>query len=187
MIRLPIAAAAAVLFVVPLLAAAIPPVVVTGLIAVLLATLGIATLWRWPMTAAACVFLTDYATALWVAGAPVSVVGAVGFGLVLLLLLQSAELARCTRHAVVDAGVVRSQVIGWMAFAAATLGAAALVMGLADAAATAVPFTAAPVLAAAGALGVVLSLVLALTRSFSPAPRPSAASAGPRRSRSSSR
>src|SRR5207253_5117971 len=93
MMRLAAASAAIVLAVMPLLAAPTRVVVVPGVIGLLLATVGIGTLWRWPISAAACVFLIDYAGALWMAGASVSVVGAVGFGLALLLLLHSGEVA----------------------------------------------------------------------------------------------
>jgi hypothetical protein len=164
MIRLAAATFALVLFAVPLLTAARPVVAVPGAFGLLLAVVGIASLWRWPMTAAACVFVTDYALALWVAGPSVSVVGAAGFGLALLLLLHSAEVARRARHAAVDAGVVRSQLAGWAIFGVATLGTAMLVMALARGVAAAVPFTAAPLLAAAGALGVMLALAVAVTR-----------------------
>jgi hypothetical protein len=155
---------AAVLFVVTCLTAPIQMVAVPGVIGLLLATLSIVTLWRWPVTAAACVFVSDYALALWVTGPTVSVVGAASFGLALLFLLQSVELARCARHAAVDAGVVRSQIVGWMAFGAAILGTAVVIVALARDLAAAVPFTAAPLLAAAGALGVVLALATVLTR-----------------------
>ena len=163
MIRLPAVAFAVVLFGVSLLTAPRREVAVTGLIALLLAAVGIAALWRWPITAAACVFLTDYAAALWVAGASVSLVGATGFGLSLLFLFQSVELARCVRHATVDAGVVRSQIVRWMGFGTATLAATMLVMALASPIAALVPFAAAPFVAAAAALGVVLALAAAVT------------------------
>src|SRR5438477_12455 len=63
-----------------------------------------------------------------------------------------------------DAGVVRSQIVGWVGFGAAILGMAMLIMALARGLAAAVPFAAAPLLAAAAALGVVLALATALTR-----------------------
>ena len=163
MIRLPAVAFAVVLFVMPLLTAPIPPVAVTGLIGLLLAAVGIAALWRWPVTAAACVFLTDYAAALWVAGASVSAVGAAGFGLSILFLFQSVEVARCVRHASVDAGVGRSQIVRWMGFGIATLAATMLVMALASPIAASIPFAAAPFVAATAALGVVLALAAAVT------------------------
>jgi hypothetical protein len=163
-IRLAAASSAVVLFGVSFVTTPILVVGVPGMIGLFLAAAGIATLWRWPITAAAGVFATDYALALWVAKSPVRVVGAAVFGLALLLLLQSVELARCARHATVDAGVMRSQIVGWTGFVVVTLGTTMLIMVLARGVAEAIPFTAAPLMAAAGALGVVLALALALTR-----------------------
>jgi hypothetical protein len=162
MIRLPAVAFALAPFLVPLFTAPIRPVLVTGLIGLLLAAVGITALWRWPVTAAACVFLIEYAAALWVAGAPVSVVGGAAFGLSLLLLLQSVELGRCLRHAALGAGVVRSQIVWWTGFGVATLAATILAMAFAGAFAASVPFAAAPFVVAAGALGVVLALAAAV-------------------------
>jgi hypothetical protein len=104
----------------------------------------------------------DYAGVLWLASAPLSVVRATAFGLSLLLLLQSLELARCTRRSMVDAGVVRSQIVGWAGFAACTLAVAMLVVALAGGLVEAIPFSAAPFVAAVGALGVVLTLAAAV-------------------------
>lgn len=163
MIRLPAAAVAIVLFVLPLLTAAKQVVAVTGAIGLLLVAVGIAGPWRWPITAAACVFLTNYAAVVWVVGAPVSVAGAVGFGLSLLLLLEFAELSRWLRRAAIDTGVVRSQLVGWAGFGAATLAATMLVMTLSGSLVTRVPVAVAPFLAAVGTLGVMLALAAALT------------------------
>jgi hypothetical protein len=162
-IRLPAMILAGILFVVPVLTAPMRAVTVIGVIGLLLAAVGVAGFWRWPITAAACVFLTDYAAALWVTGAPLGVVGAVGFGLALVFLLQSAERGRCARHATVHAGVVRSQMGQWIGFGAVALAATMLVATLADVVGQLVPFTAAPFLAAAGALGVALVLVAAIS------------------------
>ena len=164
MTRLPAAAFAVLLFTVPVLTAPVPAIMVVGVIGLLLAAVGIATLWRWPVTAAACVFLTGYAAALWVSDASGSVAGAVGVGLSLLLLLQSVELARCMRHATVDGRVARSQLIHWAGFGAATLLTTSLAMPVAIALAALVPFAAAPFVAAAGALGAVLALAATVLR-----------------------
>jgi hypothetical protein len=137
---------------------------VTGLAGLLLAAVGIAAFWRWPLTAAACVFLTNYTAALWVAGAPVSVLSATGFGLSLLFLFQSVELGRRMRHATVDARVVRSQIVAWTGFAAATLGTTMLALALAGAVAARLPFAVAPLVAVAGALGTMLVLAAAVKR-----------------------
>ena len=153
---------ALVLFLLPLHAAPLRGVAVIGGVGLLLAALGVAALWRWPVTAASCVFLTQYAVALWLAGKPVSVVGAVGFGLSLLFLFQCVELGRCVRAAEVDAGVYRSQVGGWMGFGAGMLVAMMLVVALAGAGAASIPFAVAPVVAAVGAVGVVVALTVAM-------------------------
>jgi hypothetical protein len=164
MMRLTAALAALALFAIPVLVAPSRAVALGGALALVVAALGIATLWRWPVTVAACAFLTDYAVALWRAGASVSVVEAAIVGVAVLVLLQAVEIARCARRAVLAAGVVRWQLIGWTAFAAATVGGAAVVMVGARLVATAVPFAAAPVVAAVGALGVIVALAGALAR-----------------------
>jgi len=132
---------------------------------------GIATLWRWPLTAAACVFLVDYAGALWLAGAPVSVLPAAGLGLSLLLFLQCAELARSTRRTTVDAAVVRSQLLGWMGFALGTFAAVMLGMPLAGVLVESIPVAVAPFVAAAGAIGLVLTLAAVVSGASRPSRR----------------
>lgn len=164
MMRVAPAIAAVILFAVPYQATPTAVVAGAGTLALLLAALGIVTLWRWPVTAAACTFLTAYALALWLAGPALRILGAVAFGLALLLLLQSLEVARCARRAVVDAGVVRSQLVAWTGLAATLLGTTVVVIVLARGMAGAIPFTVAPVIAAAGGLGVLLVLAAALTR-----------------------
>jgi hypothetical protein len=158
MMRLAAAGFAGVAFVVPLLTARPQALVVTGLIGLLLAALGIAALWRWPVTAAACVFLVEYAAALWLASTSPSVAGPTVLGLSLLFLLQSVELARSTRRSTVDAAVIRSQILAWIGFGAGTLAATLLLVAATAGLAATIPSTAAPFLAAVGALGVLLTL-----------------------------
>ena len=158
MIRIPAALFALVLFAVPCAIAPLKPVVVVGVAGLALAGAGIGGLWRWPVIAAACVFLTEYAGALSLARAPLGVGGAVAFGLALLLLLASIELGRGLRRATVDARVIRSQVAVWLGFITATLGAAWLGLSFAGGLAASIPFAAAPFLAGLAALGVVLAL-----------------------------
>ena len=162
MIRLAVAVSAIVLLVVPWRAMPIHVVVAPGLVALLLAGLGIVTLWRWPITAAACLFVADYALALTIAGPAVSLTPAACFGLALLGLLHSAELARSARRAAVHRDLARSQILGWVVFGAATAAIVTIAMVFARGVAPALPFAAAPILAAAGALGVVLALAFAL-------------------------
>ena len=172
MIRLPAAACAAALFWVPFRAAPMLPVALTGLVGLLLAAAGIGTLRRGPATAAACVFLTDYAAALWIAGGPPSMGGAVTFGLSLLFLLETVEAGRHIRHATVGRSVARSLIVRGVGVGAATLAASILVMTVAGATAASIPFATAPLVAAAGALGVVLGIAAAVTGATRGASRP---------------
>jgi hypothetical protein len=158
LVRLAAGLLALLLFGLPLHTAPLGAVAVIGGTGLVLAAVGIAALWRWPVTAAACVFLTAYATALFVAARAVSVVESVGFGLALLLLFQSVELGRCLRAAEVGAGVYRSQIGGWIALGAGMLVATMLVVAVAGAGAASIPFALAPIVAAVGAVGVVLAL-----------------------------
>jgi hypothetical protein len=162
LVRLAATACAAVLFAVPVLTAPVRPVVVVGLAGLLLAGVGIAGPWRWPATAAACVFVVDYAMALWVEAPPASLAGATAFGVALLLDLQSVDLGCRLRGAVVDAAVLRSQALTWLGFGVATAVVVLLARVLAHDLAGSVPFALAPFLAAAGALGVVLAVALAV-------------------------
>lgn len=163
MTRIPAAVFALVLFAVPWVTAPVRPVAMAGALGLLLAAVGIGGLWRWPVTAAACVFLITYAGALWLARAPVSVGAAVAFGLALLLLIESHELARALRRASVDARVIRSQLTAWAGFAIATLAATLLGLSLAGSLVASIPFAAAPFIAGAAALGVVLALAAIIT------------------------
>ena len=159
MIRVPAAAFALVLFVIPCVVAPMKPVAVVGGLGLVLAGVGIGGLWRWPVSAAACVFLIEYAVALSVVRASLRVGGAVAFGLALLLLLESIELGRGLRRATVDSRVIRSQIAAWLGFTTATLGATLLGLTLAGDLAASIPFAAAPFLAGLAALGVVWALV----------------------------
>lgn len=159
--RLPVPAFALVLFALTFRVAPIEPVAVIGLVAVLLAVVGIVMPWRWPIVTAACMFIANHAIALWVTDAPVSVLGAAGFGLAQLGLLQSADLGRCVREATVSEGVLRSQIVCWVGFATLTLASTMLGLAVAGPLGAALPAAAAPILAAVGALGVVTALAVA--------------------------
>jgi hypothetical protein len=164
MIRALAAVLALVLFVIPWTIAPAKPIAGAGVAGLALAAVGIGGFWRWPMLAAACAFLIEYAGALWLARAPLGIGGAMAFGLALLLLLASIELGRGCRRATVDARVLRSQLAGWLGFATATLGATLLGLSLAGGFAASIPFAAAPFLAGLGALGVVLALAAIVKR-----------------------
>ena len=164
MIRLLATAFAVFLFVVPLRTAPMPAIAGAGFLGVLLTLLAIGARWRWPATAAACVFLADYAAALWIVRGPVNVVGAAGFGLALLLLLQTVDLACRVRGTTVDATLVLSELGRWIGLGAAALVAVVLAVALANSLATTVPAVVSPLLAAAGALGAVLILAVVSVR-----------------------
>lgn len=156
--RVPAAVFALALCGIPLGVAPIKPVAVGAGLGLLLALVGIAGLWRWPLLAAAGVLLIDYCAALWVARAPIQAGGALTFGLALLLLLQSVELGRGLRRARVEARLCRSQIVAWSGFAGATLGVTWLGLALGGGLATSIPFAAAPFVAALAALGAVWAL-----------------------------
>jgi len=163
--RLAAAGFALVAFLLPLLTARPRALVLTGLVGLLLAAIGVVTLWRWPATAAACVLLVDYAAALWLVAGPPSAVGPTIFGLALLGLLQSMELGRTTRRATIDATLVRSELFGWAGFGAGIVAGVMLLAAAARGVASTIPLTAAPFLAAAGALGVLATVATMLRRS----------------------
>jgi hypothetical protein len=144
--------------------APIEPMAVIGLAGVLLIIVGMVMPWRWPIITAACVFTTNHALALWATDAPVGVLGAAGFGLAQLGLLHSADLGRGMRAALVGSGVVRAQILRWVGFAVLTLASTMLGDGVARSLSAALPVAVAPMLAAVGALGVVVALAMAATQ-----------------------
>lgn len=158
MIRLVVAPLAVVLWAIPFTVAPIKPVAFIGALGLALVGVGLGGLWRGPVTAAACVFLIQYAGALAVARAPVNVGGAVAFGLALFFLVESVEVARALRGARVDGRAVRSLIGARLGFAVTTLGATLLGLALAGGLVASIPFAAAPFVAALAALGVVLAL-----------------------------
>src|SRR5262245_6998122 len=162
MIRLAVASFAIALAGAPLLVAPEKVVGVAGSVGLLLAAVGIATPWRWPVTAAACLFLVEYALALLVAGAPANIVAAAAFGLGLVFLMESADLAIRTRRAAADRGVIWSQLGHWIGLASAVLVAALLAVAVAHGLAAFLPFAATPFLAAAGALGTMIGLAIVI-------------------------
>jgi len=139
-------------------------VCVVGLMGLLLAAAGIAAGWRWPLTAAACAFLVEYALAFLVVEAPSNSVAAAGFGLGTFLLLQAADLALRTRRAAVGRGVIWSHLGRLVGLGGGILVAALLAVAGAQGLAGFLPFAAAPFLAAAGALGVMIGLAIVVAR-----------------------
>jgi hypothetical protein len=148
----------------PVVIAPVPPMASIAGVSLLVAAAGIVLLWRSIATAAACVFLVDYAAAVWLASEQVDIAGAAGVGLAVLFYLQAIDLARRMRGAAVDTPVVRTHLARWAGFAAATLAAAVLSIGIASALAAPMPPVIAPLLAAAGALGVLAALATIIAR-----------------------
>jgi hypothetical protein len=162
--RLSAAVLAVVLSLTPLSIAPVAGVAGIVLVGLGLAVMAVLGLWSSLATAAACAFVTGYAAAYWVAPAPVNVPVAAGFGLALLVFVQSVELARCARHAAVTTGVVRAQIGRWLGLGGAGLTVAIVAMAMARSLAASVPLAATPFVAAAGAFGVVLVLAAVLMR-----------------------
>ena len=171
MIRLAPALFAVALSGAPLLVAPVKVVGAAGLVGLLLAAAGIIASWRWPLTAASCAFLVEYALALLVADAPVNIVGAAAFGLGIVLLVESADLASRARRAVVGRAVIWSQLGHWVGLGGGILVTALVALALAQGLATALPFAATPFLAAAGAVGMMIGLALVIAHAARPALR----------------
>ena len=150
---------------VPLLVAPHRAVAGVGLVGVLLVGVGIASFWRWPFTAAAALFLGEHAAALLLAGdASPGLIASAGLGVAIVLLLQSADLTVRARHAVGGAAVLRAQLIRWLVLGGGGLAGAGLGTGLAVALAPALPAAAAPFLAGAGVLGIVIGVAALAVR-----------------------
>ncbi len=145
---------------------------VVGLAPLLLVAVGIAWRWRRPATAGACLFVADYALAIWVSGRPVNVLGAAAVGVIVLVLLEAVDLACRTSGATIGAAVIRAQAARWAILAAVTLASAVLAATLAVPLAAALPATSAPLLAAGGALGVVGLLAAIVVKAARSRPSP---------------
>jgi len=168
MTRLLAAAAAGALFLLLRLTTPAPPVIGVGLLAVGLSAVAIAATWRWAATSAAVVFLIGYAAALGIERRPVDVGAALGFGLALILLLGAVDLSARARGASLHGRVVGTTLGRFIGLGAGALAAALLAMALATGVATALTSTAAPLLAAAGALAFVWSLAALVRRAAGP-------------------
>jgi hypothetical protein len=109
------------------------------------------------LTAGLVVAAMEYALALMVSQAPPAIPSAALFGLVLLLLLEVADVMGRTRGMVVDASVMRVMVRHWLAVLGA--GAALMVVVVAGASALrpALASVPSPVLTGVGALGALLA------------------------------
>jgi hypothetical protein len=139
------------------------PVLLLGAMAITLCWLGI--LLATPLlVAGAVVALAEYTLAVWLAGGPPRMAGAVLLGVGMLLLVEIADWARRARRATLGPGVLLAQIRSWAAFGALTATLALGVIALATVASGArLPW--APALAAAGAVVALVGLAVALHRS----------------------
>ncbi|HVQ75334.1 MAG TPA: hypothetical protein VMT79_07330 [Candidatus Binatia bacterium] len=158
MIRAVAALAACALFLVPVLTAPARVVAAVAGAGFVLAGAGVVAGWPQLVAAAAAMFVLAYATALALSPGGGHLVAAAGFGLSLLVLLQSADLARAARTASIGPGVARARLGAWAVLGGGALAAAMLGTVAAGGLAGLVPHAVAPLLTAAGALGVVLAL-----------------------------
>lgn len=139
-------------FLLPLIVTPTRTVLLIGVAGTICAALAIVTLRRRLSTLAACAFVTQQAIAVWERGGAVDVVGAIGFGLALLLMLQSMDVARCVHGATVGRGVIVAQCARWAGLAFIMVLAAGGAVPAARVLARNVPAAFAPVLAVVGAL-----------------------------------
>ena len=121
---------AGVLLIVGVAIRSLPPVTVGGTLAFLALTLA---LWDSPPSS-------------------VSILGAILFGLALLLLAEAAYYGQRLRGALVRRSLWRRQIAWWLARAAITSGVSLIIVALGGTIAAAVPFFGRPILAGAGAL-----------------------------------
>jgi hypothetical protein len=148
----------------PLLVLAMPIVAIAGALGVLLAAGGIAFNRPGLVSAASLVFLAEYAGATWAAGGPMNAMAATGFGVALVLLIDTADLARRIPRGTGDELAIAQVQIGrWVRLAGGSCLAAAITV-FAGALASALPAVGTPFLAAGGAVGAVLIAALIISR-----------------------
>jgi hypothetical protein len=92
------------------------------------------------------------AAGLWRSSSSLGVVGALAFGLALLLLLDTVEFSRRFARAEVDSSALRLHVAWWMGRATIILAAGMILLAIASAMAPLLPLSGRPILAGAGAL-----------------------------------
>jgi hypothetical protein len=103
------------------------------------------------------------AVALWWSASPMSVFGAVAFGIALLFLLDTVHFAHQFQGAQVERPAWHSQAAWWLVRAAASCGAAVGLTLSASAIAPLLPSFGRPIIAAAGALSAFVAVLLAST------------------------
>ena len=107
--------------------------------------------------------LAEYALALWIGGGPPRLAGAVFLGVVVRLLVETADLGRRAHGAALGPGVVGAQLRAWGSTAALASTAALGTAAACGVASTAVRLPWAPAVAAAGGAVALVGIALALT------------------------
>ena len=107
--------------------------------------------------------LAEYAVALWIGGGPPRLAGAVFLGVVLRLLVETADLGRRAHGAALGPGVVGAHLRAWGSTAALASTTALVTAAVCGVASTAVRLPWAPAVAAAGGAVALVGIVLALT------------------------
>ena len=146
----------------PLLIAPTKAVLVIGVAAMVLCSLGIAARSTPVVVAGGVLALGEYALALWLSTGPPRLTGAVLFSIGLLLLLETVDFARRIRHAAMGPGVVASQIRYWAVSAALAGTAAFVLIGIATIASLIAHLPWAPAFAAAGAAVALVAVAIAL-------------------------
>jgi hypothetical protein len=146
----------------PLLIAHSTAVVVTGVAALVVCVLGILVATH-VLVGGMVLALVEYTLALWISGGPPRPAGAVCLGVVLLLLLETADFGRRAHGAAIGPGVVPAQIRSWVLFGSLAGMIALLASAAANAASLAVRLPWAPAVAAAGAAVALVGVALALS------------------------
>src|SRR5262249_9032169 len=149
-------------------------VVALGTAAMLLCGLGIVVATQ-VLVAGMVVALGEYTLALWLAGGPPRLGGAVLLGGVLGLLPETAGFGRRAHRAAIGPGLLLAQIRAWAVFAAVTGAGALAVSAAASVASAAVRLPWASAIAAVGAAATLVGVALALSgRRAPPRRRPTA-------------
>ena len=153
----------------PLLIVPSTAVLALGAAAMVLCVLGI--LVATPVLVGGMVLaLGEYTLALWLAGGPPRLAGAVLLGVVLMLLLETADFGRRAHRATIGPGLLVAQVRSWAVFAALTGTGALAASAGASVAGAAVRLPWAPAVAAAGVAVTLVAVALALAAHRLPPP-----------------
>jgi hypothetical protein len=154
----------------PLLIAPSTAVLALGAVALIVCVLGILVATH-VLIAGVVLALAEYMVALWMGGGPPRLAGAVSLGVVLLLLVETADFGRRAHRAVIGPGLVLAQLRSWALLGALAGTVAVLVSVVASVASTVIRLPWAPAVAAAGAAVALVGVALALSAARVP-PRP---------------